>query len=178
MDMTLINSDIALFKTSFPSVYFDWNEITFVTHDECLPEYLSRHKGYDPKDRFPIFYSPTTNTVVHDDRLMIFDYVRYHEMGHVVHDKLLDNKRHIFSNGWQKSLTQHWDIPNYSRSDHLERFADVFTETMLRLKHDCIMDEFNDELIDVITRANMKKELYSRPRVNVNGKSLVVEVAR
>jgi len=158
MDMALINSDIALFKISFPHVKFDWTTITFVTNDECSAEYLSRHEGYDPEDKYPTFYSPSTNTVVHDSRLMLFDYVRYHEMGHVVHDKLLGNKRHVFSKGWQKSLTKHWDIPNYRRPDHLERFADIFTDTMLRLKHDCIMDKYNAEIILAITYWDFRKE--------------------
>jgi len=178
MDMGLINQDIALFKNSFPSAHFDWREITFVTHDECSREYLNRHSGYDPEDKFPTFYSSATSTVVHDKILAQFDYVRFHEMGHAVHGKLLKFRRYSFSKGYQQSLVKYWGIPNYVRPNHRERFADVFAETMLRLKHDCIMDEFNNELIDVITRTDMKKELYSRPRVNVNGKSLVMEVAR
>lgn len=139
---SLIESDINLFRDSF-RINFDWNAITFTTNDKCTTEYLSRHKNYDPNDEHPIFYSPTTNTVVHDKILVQFDYVRFHEMGHVVHDKLLGYKRFTFPTGWQKSLVKHWNIPSYRRPDYLEVFADVFAETMLRLKHNCVMANYN-----------------------------------
>lgn len=154
----LVIEDCYLFKTSFPNVKFNWETIKFVSHDKCSTEYLNRHKGYDPKDEAPTFYSPMTDTVVYDSRLMLFDYVRYHEMGHVVHDKLLGNRNLSFSRGWQSSLVKHWDIPNYKRPDHLERFADVFADTMLRLKHNCIMNKYNDEMIREIFDADFRKE--------------------
>lgn len=150
MDMTLINSDIALFKSSFPFVKLNWETISFVTHDECSVEYLAKHEGYEPKDKHPTFYSPVTNTVVHDNILILFDYVRYHEMGHVVNDKLLGYKRCFFSSGWRESLVKHWEIKDYRRENHMEVFADVFAETMLRLKNNCIMAIYNQELKELL----------------------------
>ena len=161
MDMGLINSDIALFKTNFPRIDFDWSTIKFVANDECTVEYLARHKGYNPNDEHPIFYSPTTNTVVHDKMLMQFDYVRFHEMGHAVHDKLLKFKRCSFPMGWQKSLAKHWNIPSYRRPNHLEVFADVFAETMLRLKHNCVLANYNYVLRDVINKSNTARRSYA-----------------
>jgi len=156
---SLVKSDIDLFKENFPSIDFNWNTITFVTNDKCTVEYLAKHKNYDPNDEHPIFYSPTTNTVVHDKMLMQFDYVRFHEMGHVVHDKLLEYKRFTFPMGWQKSLVKHWNMPSYRRPNYLEVFADVFAETMLRLKHNCIMANYNNILRYAIHSCACSKKL-------------------
>ena len=104
-----IEQDISLFNKSFPDK-FDWKQIKWEFTDEPNRAY----------------YAFRENKIVLSPKAIEIDYVRFHEMGHVVHHLLFDWKRFHFKTDYLDiTCNLYWGVPECKRN-YVESFADAF----------------------------------------------------
>lgn len=150
---TLISEDISLFIKHFPNVKINWNSIKWVMWDECSKEWQSQFKKTLKNKEHPNFYYPRESTVVFSELGIKNEYIRLHEFGHMIHHQLLDYKRFVFKRDYEVTMPLYWGIESFEgkKLDHTERFADVFTDTMLRFRYpNCIMFDYNRKMIRIL----------------------------
>ena len=150
IDQSIINQDIDLLKSNFPNITFDFNSIKWLQAEDLSKEWLSKVKSKKSNN----FYFPWQNIIVLDETGRVNDYVRFHELGHAIHYKLLNYKRYVFSPEYKDLIPLYWGIGTYEDFDgkgHEESFANVFADLMLRFKHpNAILLKCSNKMIKIL----------------------------
>ena len=154
IDMSIINQDIELFETNFSNINFHWDSVKWIYAEDCLKDWLKKIKAHKLKNTN--FYYPKESTIVYDKIGINYDFIRFHEMGHLIHHQLLKYKRFRFSKKYRVTIPLYWHMHNsdeyYDRNmDGIEIFADIFSDTMMRYKNpNCIMFDYNERMIKIL----------------------------